>query len=161
MSSLQDRLDRETEVLKLEAGESVVGRLVELTLRDSDYGDPYPLVVLETSDGREVAVHGYHSVLRNRLLELDPRTGDELGIKCLGPRTSKAGTKYTDYRVVIDRADRPDEQVDPDDDAQVDPDPDEPKAEDDDEPEAPVPVLDLAALKATQVPAGFDDEEPF
>ena len=35
MSSLQDRLNRETEVLKLEAGESVVGTLVELTLRDS------------------------------------------------------------------------------------------------------------------------------
>ena len=155
MSSLQDRLNRETEVLKLEAGESVVGTLVELTLRDSDYGDPYPLVVVETSDGREVAVHGYHSVLRNRLLELDPRTGDELGIKCLGARTSKAGTKYTDYRVVIDRADRSAEQIDPED--------DEPTAEED-EPEPPAPsgpVLDLEALKLAQVPQGFDDDEPF
>lgn len=101
--SIQDRLNRETETAKLEEGESVIGTLLDLALRDSDYGDPYPVVTLETADGREVDVHGYHSVLRNRLLELDPRPGDKLGIKCLGKRTGKSGTAYMDYRVVIER----------------------------------------------------------
>lgn len=101
--SIEDRLNQETETLSLEAGASAVGILRELTLRDSDYGEPYPVVTIEKADGSEVVVHGYHSVLKNRLLELDPRPGDQLGIKCLGTRTGKSGTSYMDYRVVIER----------------------------------------------------------
>lgn len=134
--SIEDRLNRETETLSLEAGASAVGILRELTLRDSDYGDPYPVVTIEKADGSEVVVHGYHSVLRNRLLELDPRPGDEIGIKVLGQRTSKAGTKYHDYKVVIDRAERP--------------------AVADDEVPAPV-----TPSKPKAAPAGYDDEEAF
>ena len=146
--SIQDRLNRETETAKLEDGESVIGTLLDLALRDSDYGDPYPVVTLETSDGREVDVHGYHSVLRNRLLELDPRPGDQLGIKCLGKRTSKAGTSYVDYRVVIERAHR-----DPADEHHA------PKVTEDEAP-TPAPALDVSALRPPAVPT-YEDEEAF
>jgi hypothetical protein len=147
--SIQDRLNRETEVAKLEAGESVVGTLLDLALRDSDYGDPYPVVTIETADGREVDVHGYHSVLRNRLLELDPRPGDQLGIKSLGKRTSKSGSTYNDYRVVLERADRPAGEVH------------EPKVT----PARPplpseVVALDVSALRPPAVPT-YEDEEAF
>ena len=134
--SIQDRLNRETETLSLEAGASAVGILRELTLRDSDYGDPYPVVTIEKADGSEVVVHGYHSVLRNRLLELDPRPGDEIGIKCLGKRTSKSGTTYNDFKVVLERAERP--------------------AVADDEVPAPV-----TPSKPKAAPVGYDDEEAF
>lgn len=152
---IEERLNRETETAKLEAGESVVGVLLDLTLRDSDYGDPYPVVTIETSDGREVEVHGYHSVLRNRLFELDPQPGDQLGIKCLGSRTGKSGTSYVAYRLVIERAERPDAEV-----------VHEPKVTParpplpSEVPAAEVRALDGSALKVA-APAGYDDEEPF
>jgi hypothetical protein len=99
MASVYDRLDRDAEAWKPEPGDKLVGTVVEIDERTSDYGS-YPLLIVETDDGVEHAVHAFHTVLRNELARKRPRTGDTIGLAYRG----KIDDRYEGYRVVIVRA---------------------------------------------------------
>lgn len=106
MSSLQDRLNRNPEPWKPEEGDSVLGTVLEVNMRDGGY-DEYPVVALETEDGREMEVHAFHTSLKNDVMKLELRPGDEFGCRYLGKRTSATGASYYAYRVVHSRGDNP------------------------------------------------------
>lgn len=102
MASIRDRISRDAEPWKPDEGDFVIGVVLDVQTREGEYGD-YLLVTLETDDGREVEVHGFHTTLRNELMKLDPRVGDELAVRYLGKKTSATGASYYAYRVVIER----------------------------------------------------------
>lgn len=74
------------------------------TLDASDYGDgeEYPIVTIRQDDGEEVAVHGFHTVLKRELAKLAPKVGDQIGVKYVG---IPAGKSYELYRVILERGD--------------------------------------------------------
>ena len=153
MSSLQDRLNRDPEVVKIEPGESIVGTVLDITTRENEYGS-YPLVSLETDDGRELEWHAFHTVAQNELVKVNPQPGDVLGVRNLGKRDGKS---YVSYRLVVERNTPaaplaitvPEDEVH---EPRITPLPDVPPAE--------VVALDTSALKA-KPPVGYADEEAF
>ena len=61
--SLSDRLDSYAEAWRPKPGDKLIGVVVDLDERDSEYDDPpYPIVTVETDDGEELAFHAYHTV---------------------------------------------------------------------------------------------------
>lgn len=60
-------------------GDMVDGRVVKLLARESDFG-LYPIVVIDTGDVNYVAVHAFHTILRDALRELKTKPDDELVI---------------------------------------------------------------------------------
>jgi hypothetical protein len=100
VKSLAERLDSTAEGWKPSPGDKLIGTVVEVDERTSHYG-AYPLVVVETDDGDEVAVHGFHTVLKNELARKRPAPGDLLGIVYQGRDTER---NYEKYRVVLERA---------------------------------------------------------
>jgi len=102
VSTFETRLDSFPTGWRPEIGDALVGTVTEISTRESEFGGDYPLVVVATEDGDEIAIHGFHAVLKNELARLRPREGDKLGIKYHG-RDVKGG--YERYRVIIDRAD--------------------------------------------------------
>lgn len=103
--SFEDRLDSFAELWKPEEGDTLVGTIVEIDQRDSDYGHgQYPIITVAREDGLEFAFHAFHSVAKNELARLEPVTGEKIGIKYLGEKTPKGGGKaYKSYRIKIDR----------------------------------------------------------
>lgn len=99
MSTLEDRLDRNSEGWRPKPGDQIVGRIVSLSMyTGGDYGD-YPLLEVEADDGRLVAVHAFHTVLRRELGRQKPAVGERIGIRYLG----RHDRGYEHYRVVMDR----------------------------------------------------------
>lgn len=104
--SIEDRLDREPAPgWRPNPGDQVVGKIVEISeAPGTDFG-PYPLITIEQADGTEVAVHAFHSVLKNEIDSKRPTEGDRIGIRYLGKKTgTNGGREYEAYRVVIERA---------------------------------------------------------
>jgi hypothetical protein len=84
----------------------LIGKVVSIEQGTSEY-EPYPLIVVEQDDGTEMAVHGFHTVLKNELIKQRPQIGERIGIKYLGEVPTKPGSKfksYTGYRVKVERA---------------------------------------------------------
>ena len=83
-------------------GDVLIGSVTEVTRGWSDYADEYyPIVVVQPKgDGPPVAVHAFHQVLKNRLTELRPRIGEELGIKYVGQTRSKDGKRTITVYIV-------------------------------------------------------------
>jgi hypothetical protein len=103
-TSLEDRLEQFPEAWRPKEGEKVVGTVLEISERASEYADePYVVIVVLTDEGREYAVHAFHTVLRNEVARLGPKPGDRLGLKYFG-KDEKRG--YERYRVLIERAER-------------------------------------------------------
>lgn len=103
--SLNDRLDREPAPgWRPEPGDKVIGTIVEISeAPGTDFG-AYPLITIEQDDGTEIAVHAFHSVLRNELESKQPSEGDRIGIRYAGKVAGKSGGRdYESYRVVLER----------------------------------------------------------
>ncbi|MHB8469999.1 MAG: hypothetical protein ACYDCH_09625 [Gaiellaceae bacterium] len=136
--SLDDRLDTTAEAWKPNAGDKIVGEVIDVDSRDGGFG-LYPIVVLRTDAGDEYAVHGFHTVIRNELAKRPPRIGERLGIKYLG----KSDKGYEAYKIVFETAAAVDWQQIAD---EVDP-------------------ADLAAIEAgdpgPEVDVSADDDIPF
>jgi hypothetical protein len=92
--SLDERLDSFAEAWKPEPGEKLVGVVVDLDSRETEYGR-YAIVTLRTDEGDERAVHAYHTVLAREFEKRTPRLGERLGVKYLG----KSDKGYEGYRV--------------------------------------------------------------
>jgi hypothetical protein len=97
---LQQRLDHYPEAWRPDPGDKVVGEIIELDMLESKFGGSYPLVVIETEDNRQVALHGFHTVFKSELARQCPKVGDRIGVAYHG-RDEKAG--YERYRVVVER----------------------------------------------------------
>lgn len=97
--NISDLLDRDPENWDPNPGDKLVGTLVEITTRDNGHG-PYPLVEIETADGRLVHFHAWHTVAASELAQKNPAPGDRVGVKYLGV---PAGKSYESYRVMIER----------------------------------------------------------
>lgn len=105
MRTLEERLEAdEPEIWEAEEGDSIFGEVEEISTREGDYG-PYQVVTLYNADGA-FNVACWDTVCANKLEELDPHVGDNLGFKYLGLKApKKAGAKpYKNWRLVLSRA---------------------------------------------------------
>lgn len=143
--TLEDRLDSRPEGWRPTPGDKLTGTVVGLDERDSDYGEPYPVVTIACDDDREVAVHGFHTVLRRELARQRPQVGDRIGVAYHG----KSDRGYERYRVIVEH-DEPTQAVDWDHQARI--------ADGDGEPE-PAPQSDVPADPSPEPPAQPDDSE--
>lgn len=102
--SIEDRLDREPAVgWRPEPGDQVVGTIVEISEAPGTDWGPYPVITIDKADGTgEVAVHAFHSVLKNEIESKQPTEGDTIGIRYLGKQQG-AKQSYEGYRVVLER----------------------------------------------------------
>lgn len=122
---------------KPKAGDRVEGRITSLDIRHGEY-EPYPIVTI-TNGEEAVAIHAFHTVLKNELSKRRPQIGDRLIVTYHGMRATNSGSKYHAY--ALETPDRPpppfkwgafsgadayEEEPDPE--------PDEPEAEDDEDP---------------------------
>jgi hypothetical protein len=67
-----------------------------ITSREGDYGE-YKIYCGARDDGSRVAVHSFHSVLKNELADVE--IGDTVKITYFGKRTGKSGKPYHAYDV--------------------------------------------------------------
>ena len=81
------------------------GCVIELSERLGYDDKPYPIVVIRKDSGDEVALHGFHYVLRSKFEEEKPAVGDRIAVRYDGKVKSKTGGKaYHSYSVVLERA---------------------------------------------------------
>jgi len=105
-NNLLDRVNREPAPgWKPNPGDAIIGTVVDLDSMTSDYGDPYPVVVIAGDDGTETSLHCFHSVLRREVAQKQVRPGDRLAVKYLGTHESRTGGKpYEAYRVAVEKS---------------------------------------------------------
>jgi hypothetical protein len=88
-ATLRRRLSIETAAgWKPEEGAILTGTLAAVRRFEGDFG-AYPVLVIETPDGQFHAIHAFHQVLREQLVELAPTVGDLLTTYYAGRRPSK------------------------------------------------------------------------
>lgn len=76
---------------KPEPGDVLVGEVTDISVGQSLYGGAYPIITVQPEDGGEpVAIHGFHTGLKARFLELKPKVGERLGVKYDGKRPLKS-----------------------------------------------------------------------
>ncbi len=103
MKSITERLDSFAEAWRPEPGDKLVGLIVDLDERVSQYSDdPYPVVTVQTDDGEELAFHAFRTVARNELAKLRPAVGDRIGVAYHG---KKDGRNWESYKIIVERAD--------------------------------------------------------
>lgn len=100
--SMEDRLDKGfAQGWRPEVGDKITGTITEISEMESQFGGTYPIVVVATDNGDEVAVHAFHTVLKANIARQRPQVGDRIGIKYFGRDEHKG---YENYRVVVERA---------------------------------------------------------
>lgn len=58
-----------------EAGDVLIGIVVDVAERTGFAGDRYPVLTVRTEEGDELAVHAFHTVLKDELARLEPKIG--------------------------------------------------------------------------------------
>lgn len=100
--NILDRLNRPpAEPWKPKPGDTLVGKVVELDTRTGDEYADYPIVTVQTDDGRDLAWHAFHAVAKAELARRRPVVGDVIGVKALG---RPAGKSYENYKIVVEHA---------------------------------------------------------
>ena len=107
--NLITQVERDVTAWRPEPGDSVYG--VFRDIDDSSEGDfgSYPILIIESTSGRLVAVHAFHTVLRRNIeRKLNRgilRIGDEIAIQYRGPVGEGKGGKNPAemYRVAVHR----------------------------------------------------------
>lgn len=113
MSKFTDRLDSFPEAWKPEPGEKLIGELVDLDMRDSEYGDPYPILVVDAAEGStmngkpirgEHVWHAFHTMARSEVAKKRPQLGETVGIAYHGKGTAAPGMNAPErWRMIVDR----------------------------------------------------------
>ncbi|HXF37410.1 MAG TPA: hypothetical protein VNO17_09545 [Actinomycetota bacterium] len=96
---LAERIDSFPEAWRPNPGDKLIGTVVEIGERASDYGGSYPVVTVLADDGREVVFHAFHTVAKSELARQRPEIGDRIGVKYFGRDEER---KYERYRVVVE-----------------------------------------------------------
>ena len=139
MSTLEERLDSFPEAWRPETlGEKLIGELTELDTRESEYGEPYPiLTVLSEADGVEYTWHAFHTMARNAVAKKNPQVGERVGIVYGGLGEATPGMNPpVRWRLLVDRHPQP-AATDVTEPEPPTPEPDAERAQDDD-----IPFLD-------------------
>jgi hypothetical protein len=77
----------------------VEGAVTSIDIRRGEY-EPYPVVTIVPDDGKSLAVHAFHTSLKNQLADLDVQVGDRIAILHLGRQRTKDGKReFEGYRV--------------------------------------------------------------
>lgn len=84
-------------------GDVLTGKVSEVGKGWSDYTDSfYPIVTIETDDGKFVNVHCFHEILKQRMLDLRPTIGQEITITCGEKTKTKDGKRsFVTYKVTV------------------------------------------------------------
>jgi hypothetical protein len=101
--SIEERLDTMPQPWKPEAGDKLIGTVVELEERTSEYGS-YPSVTVRVDNGEEIVFHGFHTVAKEELARKKPCIGDRIGIAYFGVDQAKG---YERYRIVVEPPEPP------------------------------------------------------
>lgn len=71
-------------------GSVIIGVVTEVNKGWDNYRESfYPIVTVKQDNDEETAIHCFHAVLKNRILELQPNIGEKIGVKCLGKKPNK------------------------------------------------------------------------
>lgn len=120
--TLEERLNASAEAWRSEQGDKMLGTVVDLDTRDSEYGTPYPIVTVLVEGGTstekggtpiqagvERAWHAFHTVARNELKKQRPQVGDRIGVVDNGISEPKAAGMSGAhlYKVVVERDEKP------------------------------------------------------
>jgi hypothetical protein len=84
-----------------EPGDKLIGRVVELGERTTEYGT-YPIVTVQTDEGERFAAHAIHTVLASQLAGKRPKVGERIGIVYRG-KVKGDEREYHSYRVEVER----------------------------------------------------------
>lgn len=92
-----------------EEGETILGVITSVSVGPDNGFGPYPIITILTNDGESKAVHAFHTVLKDRLIDIRPAVDEIIGIKYLGHILPDEGSKgvndYYAYKVLINRPD--------------------------------------------------------
>lgn len=89
-------------------GETVAGTVCAMDALPNDFGDPYPVITVQTlepkvGDEGRLSVHGFHTALSSQLTNV--KIGDIIGVTYLGKKQQKVKKKgvqaYENYRVAL------------------------------------------------------------
>lgn len=87
-----------------EVGEALIGKVIDTdTATAGGYGE-YPLLIIQDlKDAKAVvAVHAFHTVLRNLVAKKNPQVGDIVAIKFLGTDKTKGSDQdFANYKMVV------------------------------------------------------------
>jgi hypothetical protein len=154
MSSLAERLDSFPEAWKPAEGDKLMGELADLSMRESEYGDPYPILTVQTEEGStmngkpitgEYAWHAFHTMSRSEVKRRRPQIGERVGISYHGQGVASPGMSAPEkYRLLVDRPKGQEPPVDWD---KIAPDDAQPAADEGDSPPT--------------TPKGTDNDIPF
>ena len=112
--SLRDQLDINSETWRPNATDKqaanpdhpqdIVGTIVEIDQFDTEYGQ-CPAFVIKADDGNYWRWVVVGEVAQKRIATLDPRTGDDIGVRYLGrvPSPNRKDVSYHDWRIVLER----------------------------------------------------------
>jgi hypothetical protein len=116
MTSLSERLDSFPEAWRPKnVGEKLIGELIDVDLRESDYGEPYAVLTVlaeegSTQDGEMIAPgieltwHAFHAMARNAVRKKQPQVGERVGIVYAGTGAAQPGRKPPErWRLVVER----------------------------------------------------------
>jgi hypothetical protein len=103
--SLTSRLEKDyAPAWRPQAGDALVGEVVDLSQNTGYDGAPYPIIVVKQDDGQEFALHAFHVVARNELAKQHPQIGERIGIRYTGDKATADGRgRFHGYRIVVDR----------------------------------------------------------
>lgn len=106
MNSLAERLDNFPEAWRPETpGEKLIGELTDVDLRESDYGDAYPILTVRSDeDGNEYVWHAFHQMARNAVKKKQPQVGERVGIVYAGLGEPQPGMNApVRWRLLVER----------------------------------------------------------
>jgi hypothetical protein len=115
MTNLADRLDSFPESWRPKnAGEKLIGEVTDVDLRDSEYGDPYPILTVLVESGQEDGEplepgtekgwHAFHAMARNEVAKKKPQIGERVGIVYAGLGEAQPGMNPpVRWRLLVDR----------------------------------------------------------
>jgi hypothetical protein len=69
-----------------EPGDTVTGEVISVDMAENQYG-PYPVVTVQQEDGEKIALHAFHTVLRNAFERARPMPGIKLAVRYTGEIT--------------------------------------------------------------------------
>jgi len=104
-AAMLERLQQEAaEGWNPDEGETLLGVILNIkSSQQNEYGI-YPIVTVQTDEGKVVAIHCFHQVLKQRLLEKRPAPGEKLAVQYIGEvDKGEDGRSYHNYAVVVDR----------------------------------------------------------
>jgi hypothetical protein len=94
---------QESEGWRPNDGDVLTGKVHGVSKAWSDWSNSfYPLVTVQTDDGKLVDVHAFHQTLQSRLMELKPEIGTPIEFAFLGKRPTKDGKREVAvYKVTV------------------------------------------------------------